>query len=309
MLLWLHLRPRMRERKEQRIAPQSEVSAASTSTGGLSLFVCSLKMQSMSLSYRLAPHTCPGRPVRPRIGSFLLAFLFLFLSPPSVHAEDLYDLHKLVDDARLTLMRFLKHPSTSRVSKRLVEAKGIMIIPRLTEASYVIGGYGGSGVFLLKDGDSGAWSDPVFFRVTGVSLGLQLGAATSEMVTFVMSEKGVEKFRGGSFRLGTGAGLALGTVGGGFSRGGRLMRSDMVTIASSSGALVSLALGGSSIDARDKANELYYGQQVKPEEIVMNSAVTNWYSDRLRHALDTETAAARETKAAPDVDTDRQAEP
>ncbi len=79
--------------------------------------------------------------------------------------------------------------------------------------------------------------------------------------------------------------LAVGSFGGSVGGAGGLLRSDFMTIARSRGAIVTLALGGSTIAVRNSANATYYGEPVTPEDILVDRKISYWYSDRVRKAL------------------------
>jgi lipid-binding SYLF domain-containing protein len=58
---------------------------------------------------------------------------------PSVVAEDLSDLQELVDESRLTFEHFVRHPDLDWLRSHLMEAKGLLILPEVTKAGYVVG--------------------------------------------------------------------------------------------------------------------------------------------------------------------------
>ena len=87
-------------------------------------------------------------------------------------------------------------------------AKAILIVPQLLKGALILGFEGGTGVLLVRDEKTGAWSQPAFYKLRTGSLGLQIGAESSDMVFLVMTTKGVESFYTSSFRLGGDASVA-----------------------------------------------------------------------------------------------------
>ena len=140
-------------------------------------------------------------------------------SPLSVFAQELTDLRKLVDDARLTFERFVRNPGNSWLQDNVKHAKGVFLIPTLGEAGYIVGGSLGNAVLLLQDEKTGAWSDPAFYRLVGGTFGLQIGASKSQVLGLVMTQRGVDSLLSSTFLLGAGATVAVGPVGGGISGG------------------------------------------------------------------------------------------
>jgi lipid-binding SYLF domain-containing protein len=65
----------------------------------------------------------------------------------------------LVDKARVTFESFMTDKNQSWLKENLNQANGLIIIPSLLKAGFVIGGSGGSGVLIVKDDKTGQWSD------------------------------------------------------------------------------------------------------------------------------------------------------
>jgi lipid-binding SYLF domain-containing protein len=194
---------------------------------------------------------------------------------PSSPAEQ----QRLVEEAALTFERFLDHPENAfwyRGQQKSIKA--VLIVPRLVRGAFVVGAAGGNGVLLARDFVNGGWSPPAFYSLDIGSVGLQAGADVSEVILIVQSFAGLERFYGtGTFRLGLDAGLTTGTVGEGGTAG-----RDIVTFASSKGLFGGISLDGMAITASEKANEAYYGNRRKPEDILPDSTVDKPGTERLR---------------------------
>ena len=222
---------------------------------------------------------------RKPIGALLIACLLGCGSPLAGFAQELTDLRKLVDDARLTFENFVRNPGNSWLQDNVKHAKGVFLIPTLGEAGYIVGGSLGNAVLLLQDEKTGAWSEPAFYRLVGGTFGLQIGASKSQVLGLVMTQRGVDSLLSSTFLLGAGATVAVGPVGGGISGGvSPRVATDFLTFASSEGAMVNLSLGGTVVAVRGDAHEVYYGKRVSPEDILIDRKVSNWYSARIRKA-------------------------
>lgn len=223
--------------------------------------------------------------LRKLLCTLFFACLLGCISTTPAFAQELTDLRKLVDEARLTFERFVRNPGHSWLQDNVKHAKGVFIMPFLGEAGYIVGGSIGNGVLLLRDEKTGAWSEPAFYRLVGGTFGLQIGASKSEILALVMTERGVESLLGSTFLLGAGATVAVGPVGGGISGGvSPRVATDFLTFASSKGAMVNLSLGGTVVAVRGDAHEVYYGERVSPKDILIDHKVSNWYSARIRKA-------------------------
>src|SRR5207245_9443473 len=90
-----------------------------------------------------------------------------------------------------------------------------MIAPQITKAGLMLGGSGGRAVVVARDPKSGKWVGPAFYTVATASVGFQAGIAVSEMVTLVMTDKGLNRLLADSFKMGGDAAVAAGPIGAG----------------------------------------------------------------------------------------------
>lgn len=70
------------------------------------------------------------------------------------------------------------------------KARGILVLPRITKAGFVVGGQAGKGALRV-----GGVSDG-YYRVVSASLGFQAGAQTYSQVLMFMTQSALDKFRG-----------------------------------------------------------------------------------------------------------------
>jgi lipid-binding SYLF domain-containing protein len=165
----------------------------------------------------------------------------------------------------------------------LKDSKGIIIVPKLLKGGFIFGGSGGHGVLLARNEKTGQWSEPAFYMVGSVSWGLEVGVQDSEVILLVRTERGLESLYTSSFKLGTDGSVAAGPVGIGAAEKG--VTADMVSFALSKGIYAGLSLDGSVIGTSDKANHAYYGESVRPVEIIVAHDVNNPHSAKIREAL------------------------
>jgi SH3 domain-containing YSC84-like protein 1 len=214
--------------------------------------------------------------------SLLLLMLFLcVVLPANATAVDLTDLETIVDDARLTLARFVGDPKMAWFREQAKKARAVFIAPRVTRAGYFFGGSWGSGVLLVRDSSTGRWSQPVFYRITGLSFGLQIGALRSEIIALATDDRAADEMVDGAFTLGVRGTVGIGRYGGGLSGSlETISRTGFLSVESPRGLFAGVAAGGTFVLVRDAANERYFGRPVDLEELRENR-VSQWYSDRL----------------------------
>jgi lipid-binding SYLF domain-containing protein len=166
----------------------------------------------------------------------------------------------------------------------LSKAKGLFIVPQLLRGAFVFGGTGGSGILLVRDAESGEWSQPAFYNIGAVSFGLQAGADMSELIIVVRTQKGLEEFYRTDFKLGADVGVSIGPLGSSAAMEG--ISADLVSFGRTKGAFMGMALNGALIAVSDDSNAAYYGKPVRPSEIVVKKAVSNPGSADVRRAMD-----------------------
>ena len=165
------------------------------------------------------------------------------------------------------------------------DAKGILIVPQLLKAAFFFGGSGGSGVFLARDEKTGEWSDPAFYTLGSGSFGLQFGAEASEVVLLAMTQRGVKAMLDSNFKLGVGASIAAGPIGGGVEGATANLSADILSFARSKGAFVGVSLEGAVVATRDELSSAYYGKEVQAMDILVKRDVHNSHAAALRAAV------------------------
>jgi len=212
----------------------------------------------------------------------ILAAILLVAATPGAMAADKEDAQGIVDKARVTLGELMRDDNYKWMKEHLKDAKGVLIYPQVLKAGFILGGSGGTGVLLARDGNTGEWSDPAFYTLGSVSFGLQIGGEAAEVVVLVMSQKGMDSLLTSKFKLGGDASVALGPVGGG-AKGD--VTADFLSFAKSKGLYAGLNLDGSQINVRESLNNAYYGKEATPADIIVKKSVSNKGAVPLREEL------------------------
>ncbi len=189
-------------------------------------------------------------------------------------------------DHAIGTLQDLRHDKEFGNARQLLQSsRAIMIAPRIFKAGFFFGGQGGDALLMVR-GQHG-WSDPAFYTIASASFGLQIGAAESEMIMFIRSERALQAVMRDRFKVGADAGLAIATLGSDVegattANGGP----DIVVWASSAGAYAGLTLNGSLIEPQRRADESYYGRPVTTGDIVLRHDVSAPGANALRRTLD-----------------------
>jgi lipid-binding SYLF domain-containing protein len=185
---------------------------------------------------------------------------------------------KLVDAADRTLSNFLRDPDMTWLQQNIGRAKAVMIAPEVVKAGFIFGGSGGRAVTLARDAKTGKWAGPAFYAMATASVGFQAGVSVSEVVTLVMTEKGLNSLLAPSVKLGGDASVAAGPIGAGAKSD---VVVDFISFSRAKGLYGGLNLDGTVIKPSDDWNEAYYKKQVLPPDILVRGSVHNKGSDKL----------------------------
>ena len=210
----------------------------------------------------------------------VLALLIIGVTP--VSADEAADAQGIVDKAKVTFDAFVRNKDYTWIHENIKNAKGILIYPQILKAGFILGGSGGTGVFLAQEQKGGDWSQPAFYTVGAVSFGLQIGGEAAETVIMAMTQKAVDSLYTSSVKLGGDTSFAVGPVGAGAKSN---VTADFIAFSMSKGAYLGLNLEGSVVKVRESLNSAYYGKKVSPVQIIAQKKVSNKGASELRAAL------------------------
>jgi lipid-binding SYLF domain-containing protein len=202
------------------------------------------------------------------------ALLFALATPPAAAQTDQA---KLVGEAQTTLSNFLRDPDMDWLQKNFGKAKGVLIAPTIAKAGFIIGGSGGRAVLVVR-GQDGKFHGPAFYTLATASVGFQAGVEVSEMVTLVMTEKGLNSLLASTFKMGGDASIAAGPVGAGAKSD---VVADLIAFSRSKGVYGGLNLDGTVVKVSDDYNRAYYGKEVLPPDILIRGSAHNKQGDAL----------------------------
>lgn len=227
--------------------------------------------------------TTTTRPARTRRALLTATAAAVMLTPAMALAAA--EQQALVDRATLTVNEMLTDQHAADVRSVLRRARAVMIYPRVFRGGLIIGGEGGRGVLLARDG-GGNWSSPAFYSLGSGSIGLQIGVSDSQVMIFIMNDRALNAVLQSQFKVGGDASIAVATIGAGIEGSTTAaLRADIVSVAKSRGLFAGITLQGSIMARHNEDNAAFYGRTVSAEQIVVAMEVHNPGADNLRAAL------------------------
>jgi lipid-binding SYLF domain-containing protein len=188
----------------------------------------------------------------------------------------------LVTDATLTLASFINDSDMDWLQHNLRLAKAVLIAPRIAKAGLIVGGSGGRAVVVARDPKTGKWVGPAFYTLATASVGVQAGIAISEMVTLVMTDKGLNSLLANSFKIGGDASIAAGPVGAGAQSN---LTADLVSFTRAQGVYAGINFDGTIVSVSDEWNRAYYGQETNAADILLRRTVHNRQATELLNVV------------------------
>ena len=215
----------------------------------------------------------------------LVATLALGLGGAPARADDASDARQLVEKAKLTVEQFQADENMGALRDLAKKAKGMLIMPQMLRAAFIVGGSGGSGVLVARDAKGNQWRGPAFYTLGGASFGFQAGADAAEVVILAMTERGVTKLLSPQVKLGADISVAAGPVGGGAAAGTAGISADLLAFSISKGLYGGFSVDGSVAGVREALNHAYYGKPVTPADILIKGTVKNPHASGLLGAV------------------------
>ena len=176
--------------------------------------------------------------------------------------------------------------SSNDIPKSVLEkADCIMILPSVKKFAVGIGGTGGRGPLVCREGSgfSGKWSPPAMYGIGGASAGFQVGGKASDVVIAIMAPTAVDKVLSGKVKVGSDVSAAAGP---GAQAGTLSNIADMLTYSRSSGLFAGASLDGASLDPDANANERLYSKTASAKDIVSGGVKPTTAGQELVSLLD-----------------------
>ena len=144
----------------------------------------------------------------------------------------------------------------------LDRSEAVAVFPGVIKAGFIVGGRGGSGVISRRVANG--WSAPAFFDLAGGSIGLQIGASSTDFILLFMNENAVDSLLGDKFEIGGEGSVAAGPVGRSASASTDVkLNAQILSYSRSRGAFAGLELKGVVIKPDNEDNLQVYGMTAR----------------------------------------------
>ena len=147
------------------------------------------------------------------------------------------------------------------------KAHCVAVLPGVKKAAFVFGGEYGKGVVSCRT--TTGWSNPVFLSLEKGSVGVQIGAESSDIVLLIMNERGLDKLLQDKVTLGADLSLAAGPVGrNGQAATDAQLAAEMLSYSRARGVFAGIDLSGGVLRPDKTATVAYYGHEISNSEVL-----------------------------------------
>ncbi|MCA1618579.1 MAG: lipid-binding SYLF domain-containing protein [Acidobacteria bacterium] len=176
-------------------------------------------------------------------------------------------------EASEVLRKIMSVPDRAIPRDLLESAEAVAVCPGVLKAAFIVGGRKGDCVISRRT-QKRQWSAPIFYNLTGGSVGAQIGGSKTDYVLLFMNDEALKGLMGDKFELGGEAEATAGPVGraAGASTNARL-QGGILSYSRSKGAFLGVSLKGVAITPDNDLNEAFYGR--KAAELVTNQQDSN----------------------------------
>lgn len=164
----------------------------------------------------------------------------------------------------------------------LQQATGVFVVPDYGRAALGVGARGGAGVLFVKR--DGAWSNPAFYTLGGLSIGLQAGAEGGSIAMILNNQKALNSFKqNNNFSLNADAGLTLiAWSGKGQASAGK---GDITMWSDTAGLFGDVSISVTDINFNEDKTGAYYGQRIADPGSVIDGQIQNPNADALKRGM------------------------
>jgi SH3 domain-containing YSC84-like protein 1 len=177
----------------------------------------------------------------------------------------------LVQKSMDVLRELTRVPEEGIPRDLLNRAEGILVIPSLVKGGFVVGAEHGKGVMSAKA--STGWSAPAVVKMTGGSIGWQIGVESVDLVLLIMNKGGIDQLLQDKFTIGGNLAVAAGPVGRNAQAGTNAQaNAGILAYSRAKGLFAGATLEGAALHSDNDDNAALYGREISVKEIVRENA-------------------------------------
>lgn len=212
----------------------------------------------------------------------------LLVSVPKQAAGENITTHpeRIVYKAAVSLSAFHDDPQFDDLGDYVGNAWGVLVIPQVIRGGFLFGAEHGEGVLLLRNLETGGWSEPSFVRLVGGSFGVQAGGKSSDVIITLMNGDAIDRLLTHKLNVKADVGVAVGPLGAGVGAGTTThLGEDYYLFEKSQGLFGGMTIGGSAVLPQPELDQVYYGRAVTINEIARDPSLHNPATKTLIDAL------------------------
>lgn len=165
--------------------------------------------------------------------------------------NSLFANNELLLNASNSYVLTMRENQTAPVPQLYVQSKAIIIFPKITKIGFVVGGMGGNGVMIIKNGNEISHIQNV--KIAGGSLGLQIGYESSSLVLFIFKDQIIKDILNSKFTINANLAASFGDFGKKYGRvSDAKLTNDIYAYTNNGGFFVGASFGGAFISLSDK---------------------------------------------------------
>ncbi|WP_024955181.1 lipid-binding SYLF domain-containing protein [Sulfurospirillum arcachonense] len=158
------------------------------------------------------------------------------------------------------------------------KAQAIVIIPSSVKVGIFIGMKYGEGVASIRKAD-GSWSYPFFIKISGGSLGFQLGVESADSIFVFRTQNSVNELLKNKFTIGVGASASAGPIGANIEKNSEInMQAEIFTYSQTKGLFAGASFEGAVLSNDENKNKALYGGDISVNKIVTSENLSDVYS-------------------------------
>ena len=216
--------------------------------------------------------------------SILITAVIIGSYPQACLAADA-ELDALIKECEIVFKESAEVPE-GMPQRLLKNATAIAIFPSTIKGAFFVGARYGEGVVIHRDEESGKWSPPAFFTVSGASFGWQVGGQAIDLIFVIPTERGFEGMLQNKLNVGNNTALVIGPVGRNAELGADItLKGGIFTYSRAKGLFAGIGLKGVAINFNKEANKAYYGEVMTARDILLENKAG--LSDPAKSLIDT----------------------
>lgn len=196
------------------------------------------------------------RDAPPAPAALILLWVFGLVAGAPAAAQTDSDAARFTDAAAV-LTDLTADELTGIPADLLRRAHGIAVIPRVIRGGFLLGARRGRGVLTVRTSD-GRFGNPVFVRLTGGSIGGQIGVESADLVLVFANERSVRNIASGKFTLGSDVSTVAGPTGR-HTATALTGRAEVYVYIRSRGLFAGASIEGARLGVDEQGTERFYG--------------------------------------------------